>query len=47
MTGVPARRSGWMCQCGVKLDFGDDDEAVCRACGKRYEKLSEESIRPV
>ena len=38
MTGVPARRSGWMCQCGVKLDFGDDDEAVCRACGQRYGK---------
>ena len=24
MVGVPARRVGWMCQCGVRLQLRDD-----------------------
>ena len=32
MMGVPARRRGWMCRCGVKLVDG-----VCPADGQRYE----------
>ena len=37
MLGVPARRAGWMCRCGVRLEaaFG---RAVCRACGTRYQE---------
>jgi len=35
MVGVPARQKGWMCKCGVKLDF-DGDTATCEACGARY-----------
>lgn len=35
MTGVPAKRTGWMCECGVKLS----EELLglsCPACGKAY-----------
>jgi UDP-2-acetamido-3-amino-2,3-dideoxy-glucuronate N-acetyltransferase len=34
MVGVPARRSGWMCFCGVRLPKGP--EAKCSACGRFY-----------
>ena len=36
MLGVPARRAGWICQCGRRLP---DDEGVhvCPACDSRYE----------
>lgn len=34
MVGVPARRTGWMCQCGVKL--GNDGAVTCPACGASY-----------
>jgi len=35
MTGVPARRTGWMCECGVKL-HEDIMELGCRECGRQY-----------
>jgi UDP-2-acetamido-3-amino-2,3-dideoxy-glucuronate N-acetyltransferase len=35
MVGVPARRVGWMCQCGIRLQLVDG-EATCAACGTRY-----------
>lgn len=35
MTGVPARRTGWVCECGVKLDE-EIIEIICPACGKTY-----------
>ena len=35
MTGVPARRTGWMCACGEKLPAGD--APMCGACGARYQ----------
>jgi UDP-2-acetamido-3-amino-2,3-dideoxy-glucuronate N-acetyltransferase len=34
MAGVPARRIGWMCQCGVRLP--DSGDGTCAACGSRY-----------
>ena len=34
MVGVPARRSGWMCRCGVKL--AGTGMVDCGACGARY-----------
>ncbi len=37
MVGVPARRVGWMCQCGIRLDVVDR-HATCNACGARYEE---------
>lgn len=35
--GNPALRHGWMCQCGVKLDFGQNKKTKCSNCGKSYE----------
>jgi UDP-2-acetamido-3-amino-2,3-dideoxy-glucuronate N-acetyltransferase len=37
MVGVPARRVGWMCRCGIRLDVRDGG-ATCGSCGTRYEK---------
>jgi UDP-2-acetamido-3-amino-2,3-dideoxy-glucuronate N-acetyltransferase len=34
MVGVPARRIGWMCQCGERLP--DGGEGTCAACGSTY-----------
>lgn len=31
VAGVPARQTGWVCECGEGLE-----ELVCRACGGRY-----------
>ncbi len=39
--GNPARVQGWMCQCGIRLDFTSQDQgerATCTNCGKRYHK---------
>ena len=44
MIGVPARRVGWMCQCGERLP--DGGVGTCKACGIRYER-SGDGIRPV
>ena len=35
MAGVPARRIGWMCQCGERLPDATGD-VQCKACGTRY-----------
>lgn len=43
VVGVPARQAGWMCQCGVKLDFRGT-EAQCTACGELY-VLEENRLR--
>jgi UDP-2-acetamido-3-amino-2,3-dideoxy-glucuronate N-acetyltransferase len=40
MTGVPARRTGWMCECGVKLEEEILD-IRCAACGKGYVRKSQ------
>jgi UDP-2-acetamido-3-amino-2,3-dideoxy-glucuronate N-acetyltransferase len=37
--GNPAKLTGWMCQCGVKLNLGLDDgaeETACDSCGTSY-----------
>ena len=34
MVGVPARRIGWMCQCGERLP--DSGIGACRVCGSTY-----------
>ena len=36
MAGVPARRIGWMCQCGEKLPAVQAGETSCASCGSRY-----------
>jgi UDP-2-acetamido-3-amino-2,3-dideoxy-glucuronate N-acetyltransferase len=35
MVGVPAKRIGWMCQCGVRLKV-EGGRAVCGVCGSKY-----------
>jgi len=35
MVGVPARQTGWVCQCGVRLEMSLD-AACCPACGDTY-----------
>src|SRR5712664_2390946 len=37
MVGVPARRVGWMCQCGERL-HPTGDQATCAACGASYQE---------
>ena len=44
VVGVPARRTGWVCECGVQLDDGLM-ELTCPACGKRYTR-SGEKVQP-
>ena len=34
MVGMPARRIGWMCRCGIRLSEGA--EPTCASCGDRY-----------
>ncbi|MCM8781382.1 MAG: acetyltransferase [Candidatus Omnitrophica bacterium] len=35
--GNPARIQGWMCECGVNLEF-KTSKAICKACKKEYRK---------
>jgi UDP-2-acetamido-3-amino-2,3-dideoxy-glucuronate N-acetyltransferase len=37
MVGVPARRVGWMCQCGERLQF-TSGRASCRVCKAGYQE---------
>ena len=39
MLGVPARRVGWMCQCGERLP--DSGTGTCPACGSSYERVGD------
>ncbi len=39
MVGVPARRIGWMCQCGVQLEL-TNQRAACEQCGSTYREES-------
>jgi UDP-2-acetamido-3-amino-2,3-dideoxy-glucuronate N-acetyltransferase len=36
VAGVPARRVGWACTCGVPLRRGPARRRACAACGARY-----------
>lgn len=40
--GDPARLQGWVCECGVKLDFAENNTAKCSGCGKQYKKQENE-----
>ncbi|HZI76563.1 MAG TPA: acyltransferase [Gemmatimonadales bacterium] len=39
MVGVPARRVGWMCRCGVRLQLRDG-RATCSTCGTAYQETN-------
>jgi len=41
VVGVPGEQTGWMCQCGVKLELDPNEpniasEVTCKACGSSY-----------
>ena len=40
VVGVPARRVGWMCQCGERLHLANG-RATCAVCGSNYEETRE------
>jgi len=37
MAGVPARRIGWVCECGATLKV-EDGKAACGQCGREYKE---------
>ena len=43
VVGVPARRVGWMCQCGERLP--DKNAEACKVCGTRYRQEGEQLKR--
>jgi len=43
VVGNPAKRKGWMCACGVQLDF-KTDVACCPSCKRTYTKQGPEKI---
>jgi len=46
VVGNPARVVGWICQCGIKLEFGGDGGATCQKCGSRYRK-TDQGVEPL
>lgn len=42
MLGSPARRRGWVCECGQVLP-----EALACSCGRTYEETADETLREV
>ncbi|MFZ0389221.1 MAG: DapH/DapD/GlmU-related protein [Calditrichia bacterium] len=51
MVGVPARRIGWMCHCGIRLDLPKESaqprDAVCSNCGSEYRLMPEGRLQPM
>ncbi len=45
VVGVPARRVGWVCECGNKLAF-ENARAACRACERNYQE-KEDAIHEI
>ncbi len=56
VAGVPGRLVGWACECGMPLEFGEEqatraesaghaESAECAECGRRYEKTGEDAVR--
>jgi UDP-2-acetamido-3-amino-2,3-dideoxy-glucuronate N-acetyltransferase len=41
LVGVPARRVGWACRCGVKLAAAGAGRWRCAACGNEYQERGE------
>lgn len=46
VAGVPARITGWACECGVPLKF-NENAAACSECGKKYEKRGEATVERI
>lgn len=39
--GSPARPTGWVCMCGVSIDFDRSEYAVCPECTRQYRKQND------
>jgi len=44
VVGNPGKIVGWMCYCGVRLDFHGHTETKCTGCGKEYMMKSDKQI---
>ena len=44
VVGSPARVTGWMCECGVKLTV-KGKKAACASCGKQYQRVGQEQLQ--
>jgi UDP-2-acetamido-3-amino-2,3-dideoxy-glucuronate N-acetyltransferase len=42
--GNPAKRRGWVCRCGEKIEI-ENNEALCRRCKSEYE-IHQDRLRP-
>ena len=42
--GMPARLVGWVCECGNKIEF-QDNEATCQKCPKKYRKKENSVVK--
>lgn len=47
MVGVPARLIGWMCECGERLKFDQQDTVTCKARCKGTYKLEHYEVRRI
>ena len=43
MLGVPAKLAGYVCECGSRMKF-ENDQAVCAACGRTYQKTPDGNV---
>jgi UDP-2-acetamido-3-amino-2,3-dideoxy-glucuronate N-acetyltransferase len=43
IAGVPAKRIGWICECGIRLEF-QNTSATCQGCERSYDKVDESNI---
>ena len=46
VVGNPGKVIGWMCVCGLQLDFNSGDRSTCEGCGIMYTKL-DDAVHPV
>jgi len=44
VVGNPGRIAGWMCHCGIRLNFQEDSDTKCTACGKEYAMIEDNKI---
>ena len=48
MAGVPARRIGWMCNCGIRLAQSPSKGAwECSSCGRQYQVSGENCVEAI
>jgi UDP-2-acetamido-3-amino-2,3-dideoxy-glucuronate N-acetyltransferase len=44
--GNPAKIQGWICECGINLEF-KKDKAVCKECGLKYKKINDKKVEKI